>query len=299
MKHMIQLWEEIEFKPDEFKLPDRISVNEDNLGSDRIVSTKAFFKPVASKEPLSSPDKKAINSVIISNLPKEINDEEVLELVKIKGNDTIVMGDVKLLTRTERNSRFQIGPINEYPILEKLVNTIDFNKTKEKLFDDQRVYANFHLSIEKNEDEESVERTEDDDVKNVDQEELNEIDKEKVELDEGVGHDGAAGGNDGDQKILGTVPRKQNLEALYKYNKKDCMNAESAGGWSLPRKEAKKFNKPTNFFTHAEIKANKDLKRIVEGIRACRTRYEEDGQSPGKDYDGAPRNPKKMPNMSV
>ena len=63
----------------------------------------------------------------------------------------------------------------------------------------------------------------------------------------------------------GAVPRpKTNPDELYKYNKKDCMNADTERGWFLPKKESQKFNKSTNFFTHEEIKASKDLKKIVE-----------------------------------
>ena len=327
---MLRLRDEIEFKPEDFKLPDHISISEDNLGSDRIVSTKTFFKPAGAKTPLSSPDKRTCKSVIVSNLPKDITEDEVLEMLTIRGNDSVKVNDVKALSRTERNSRFQIGPFSNYEILKTIIETIDFNTTKEKLFNDQKIFVNLHQSNENTkvdqermnpdngaDDEERQGFGEEEEQGGADQRifvnlhqsnENTKVDQQRMNPDsgadeeecQGFGVEGEQGGAADGVKPADTTPRtKQDIDKLYKYNKKECMNAEQEKGWFIPKGESKKFSKSTNFFTHEEIKTNKDLKKIADELKACRGRYKEDDQSPGKDYKDAPRNPRKKPLMST
>ena len=112
--HMKTLWQEIGFKPSEFKLEE---VEEDDRTADAEIKD-TIFTPPQRRNKLSSDEKAKFTGVSIKNLPKDIPDQAIIAFLETKG---LPMGWKKVkFIRNQKNTNVDIDGI-EAVVCETLI----------------------------------------------------------------------------------------------------------------------------------------------------------------------------------
>ena len=112
IEHMKELWQSINFSPTSFTLPtEEEEVNGDNkkLVGDKNILEIGSFPSQKPPTTMTEEDKKKVTSVKITNFPIEITENEVLDFLKKKVDETIKTEDVEIV-RNERSSQIILGP---------------------------------------------------------------------------------------------------------------------------------------------------------------------------------------------
>ena len=117
------------FSPTSFVIPDREDGEDENLGGDQKVLDMTFF-PRQQKEPTEpAVDIEKFSKTKITNLPKDITDEQALEFMNSNVDKSVTLEDMEIV-RNDLNSQIILGPGPSRSVVAKAAETLDFHKTQ-------------------------------------------------------------------------------------------------------------------------------------------------------------------------
>ena len=138
-QHMHETWLQIGFSPTSFELPEKENEDDvENFGGDQEVLNLPNF-PRTINQPTQS-DSEIFSKTRITNLPKDISDEEASTFLKENVDKSISVLDIEIV-RNEFNSQLIIGPGPSKAIVAKTAETLDYHRTQKYFFQDRKLYA--------------------------------------------------------------------------------------------------------------------------------------------------------------
>ena len=140
IKHMKDIWAQIDFSPTSFTIPEREGEMDDcNYGGDQNILESAYF-PRQLNQPSSPLGSDKFTKAKINNFPKEITVKDAISFLTNKVDKNIAEKDVEIV-RNELNSQIILGPGPSREVVSKTVEVLDFHKTQKQVYEGRKLYA--------------------------------------------------------------------------------------------------------------------------------------------------------------